>query len=328
MSVCPSGADPNGGTTTTTLPANGDGASMTLHLFRDVTGLTENQRNALAALGLEVDDFGGGTLADMGCHHMDLAFWALGLRHPTRVEAKSADPPHPETATASLRVEYQFPARGGQPPVTLTWHDGDLRPKHFEENLLPKWGDGTLFVGEKGMLLADYGGHVLLPRDQFKDYKRPEPSIPSSIGHYEAAQGYLDQARRLADQDDSERGRALEARREPVFLGAGRRRPRGGADACTRPSPSWLRPPSATSDIRRPAQIRSTSGSSSTRLTRSRGSWSTRTTRRPTCSGDWRMPSTMATAFLAGSPCCCIASVIVPRSIGRTPPIRRYVLRT
>jgi len=33
-------------------------------------------------------DFGGGVLADFGCHYMDLPFWALDLRYPTSVEAK------------------------------------------------------------------------------------------------------------------------------------------------------------------------------------------------------------------------------------------------
>ncbi len=41
-----------------------------------------------------------------------------------------------------------------------------------------------LFVGDKGMLLADYGRRVLLPKSEFQDYTPPEPTIPSSIGHY------------------------------------------------------------------------------------------------------------------------------------------------
>ncbi|MBN2294600.1 MAG: hypothetical protein JXM70_19375 [Pirellulales bacterium] len=32
--------------------------------------------------------------------------------------------------------------------------------------------------------MADYFRHLLLPEDKFADCKRPEPSIPSSIGHY------------------------------------------------------------------------------------------------------------------------------------------------
>jgi hypothetical protein len=69
--------------------------------------------------------------------------------------------------------------------VKLTWYDGGKRPKHFEEKgLLPKWGDGTLFIGSKGMLLAGYNDRKLLPEKDFKDYEAPKPSIPSSVGHY------------------------------------------------------------------------------------------------------------------------------------------------
>ena len=41
-----------------------------------------------------------------------------------------------------------IPARGDLPPVKLTWYDGGKRPPHFAEGKLPKWGDGSLFVGE------------------------------------------------------------------------------------------------------------------------------------------------------------------------------------
>lgn len=128
-------------------------------------------------------DFGGGTLADMACHYMDLPFWALGLKHPTHVAAEGP-PPNPETAAIALKVCYDFPARGEQPAVKLTWYDGGKRPPHFKEGKLPQWGDGVLFVGSKGMLLADYGRHVLLPEKDFADYRRPRPFIPDSIGHH------------------------------------------------------------------------------------------------------------------------------------------------
>jgi predicted dehydrogenase len=128
-------------------------------------------------------DFGGGTLNDMFCHHVDLTFWALGLRHPTHV-ATEGPTVHDYGAPAWLIVKYDFPARGKQPPVKVTWYSSK-KPKYFEEEgLLPKWGDGTLFVGTKGMLLADYGKHVLLPEKDFKEYKAPKPTIPTSVGHY------------------------------------------------------------------------------------------------------------------------------------------------
>lgn len=128
-------------------------------------------------------DFGGGTLTDMACHHMDLPFWALNLGAPTTVAAEGSKP-HPETVAEWTIIHYEFPARDKLPPVKLTWYDGGKRPKHFEEHKLPKWGDGSLFVGEKGMLLAGYNNHVLLPEDTFKDFARPKPFIPDSIGHY------------------------------------------------------------------------------------------------------------------------------------------------
>jgi predicted dehydrogenase len=128
-------------------------------------------------------DFGGGALADMACHHVDLPFWALGLRHPTKVSAEGP-PPHPETAATWLIVRYEFPARGEQPPVTLTWYDGGKKPPLLAEKKLPAWGAGNLFVGSKGMLLADYGKHVLLPEKDYKDFTPPPRTIPESIGHY------------------------------------------------------------------------------------------------------------------------------------------------
>jgi hypothetical protein len=68
--------------------------------------------------------------------------------------------------------------------VKLTWYDGGKRPSHFKENLVPKWGDGTLFVGEKGMLIANYDQYKLLPEKDFKDFTPPKPTIPNSIGHH------------------------------------------------------------------------------------------------------------------------------------------------
>ena len=93
-------------------------------------------------------------------------------------------PPHKETAAVMLVVRYEYPARGDLPPVTLTWYDGGKRPSYFAEGKLPKWGDGTLFVGEKGMLLAGYDKRVLLPEKQFEGFVPPKPTIPDSIGHH------------------------------------------------------------------------------------------------------------------------------------------------
>jgi hypothetical protein len=70
------------------------------------------------------------------------------------------------------------------PPVKLFWYDGPQRPPSPEGHDLKRWGIGLLFVGDKGKIVCDYGRHILLPEADFKDFKRPEPSIPPSKGHH------------------------------------------------------------------------------------------------------------------------------------------------
>ena len=128
-------------------------------------------------------DFGGGLFGNMGCHYLDLAFWALDLRHPTVIQAEGP-PPHPESTPARQHVCCQFPARGDRPAVALTWTHGSEPPSVFVENHLPDWAWGV-FVGDKGLLLANYPQHMLWPEKQFAGYQPPEPTIPPSIGHHE-----------------------------------------------------------------------------------------------------------------------------------------------
>jgi predicted dehydrogenase len=127
--------------------------------------------------------FGNGTLGDMACHHMDLPWWALDLNAPTKVSAEGP-PVSAEVTPPWLIVHYEFPARGSKPPVNLTWYHGRKRPEYFAQGKLPTWRDGTLFVGEKGMLIADYGERKLLPEKDFVGYVPPKPTIPESIGHH------------------------------------------------------------------------------------------------------------------------------------------------
>ena len=129
-------------------------------------------------------DFGSGTMSDMGSHLNDLPFWALKLRDPVTIEAEGS-PPHAEIAPASMLARYTYGARGEMPPVTVTWHQGTSKPPQFTERKIPQWGMAILFVGDKGMLLSDYSKHVLLPEEKFADFKRPEPFIPKSPGHFE-----------------------------------------------------------------------------------------------------------------------------------------------
>ena len=128
-------------------------------------------------------DFGSGTMSDLGSHWNDLPFWALKLKAPTAIEA-SGPPPHPELAPASMSATYEYAAREDMPAVKLTWYQGTAKPEIWKAKQIPQWDSGCLFIGEKGMLLSDYGRHVLLPEDQFAGFERPEPTIPRVSGHH------------------------------------------------------------------------------------------------------------------------------------------------
>jgi hypothetical protein len=128
--------------------------------------------------------FGGGSLADLGCHFMDLPYWALDLRYPVSAEVLDGPPVHPESTPPWLIVRYQFPARGQQPPLPLTWYHGGKQPSLLPPEFSAKWKAGVLFVGDKGMLLSDYNRHVLLPEKDFAGFTPPTPFIKDSVGHH------------------------------------------------------------------------------------------------------------------------------------------------
>jgi predicted dehydrogenase len=128
-------------------------------------------------------DFGSGTMSDLGSHWIDLPFWALRLRSPQTVEA-SGPTPHRELAPASMSATYQYAARGDMPAVRLTWYQGELKPEIWRKNGIPRWNNGCLFIGARGMLLADYGRYVLLPEKDFANFNGPERTLPRSPGHH------------------------------------------------------------------------------------------------------------------------------------------------
>jgi predicted dehydrogenase len=128
-------------------------------------------------------DFGNGTMSDLGSHWNDLPFWALKLKAPLTVAAEGPKP-HPELAPASMQATYEYGPRGDLPAVKLSWYQGTNKPALWTEKRIPQWDNGVLFVGEKGMLLADYRKHVLLPEKEFAGYEAPRPSLPRTTSHY------------------------------------------------------------------------------------------------------------------------------------------------
>jgi len=134
-------------------------------------------------------DFGTGAIGDMACHNLDPAFWALKLGHPTTVEGCATNI-NPETTPFGSIVYYQFPARGDLPPVKVTWYSGGLMPPRPEElepgRELAGRGNGILFIGDKGKIMAEgWGGSPrIIPESKMRQYKLPPKTIPRSKGHH------------------------------------------------------------------------------------------------------------------------------------------------
>ena len=151
-----------------------------------------------------------GTVGDMGCHTFHVYFRELMLGAPKTVygyastQYKGFIQPvaTPECQSHANMVTWEFPSRGDLPPLNVYWYDGGMkphRPAELDHQIeLPR--RGLLFVGEKGKLMADYGGGnplgrgengrrgiaggLLLPEDQFRDVQQPPKTLARCEDHY------------------------------------------------------------------------------------------------------------------------------------------------
>jgi predicted dehydrogenase len=130
-------------------------------------------------------EFAGGTLADLGCHYIDLVFWALGLKAPESVTATGRKTYQGDnTVPDVMQVDYQFAATTAQPGVHLSWYHGVPGPDLAAEKPYEGFSAAIMFVGEKGTLISDYNKYKLLPLDFEKAFTAPAKSIAPSVGHH------------------------------------------------------------------------------------------------------------------------------------------------
>ena len=114
-------------------------------------------------------NFGTGAFGDMACHIMDMAYWALELGSPTKVEVEAHGGSKVSCPVWS-EVTFHFPKRGNKPAVKFHWYDGkkdgvfneeswkieggeaNLPPADVLEGLDPteKNGYGSILVGKEG----------------------------------------------------------------------------------------------------------------------------------------------------------------------------------
>lgn len=128
-------------------------------------------------------DYGTGETGNWGCHILDIPYWALDLKYPTRVEASGPQIDAERTPT-KMQTSFAFPATDKRPAVQLHWSQAKKGPAILKEKGIRLKGANTLFIGSKGMLLTGFGSHKLFPEKTFEGFKAPAPFVPDSPGFH------------------------------------------------------------------------------------------------------------------------------------------------
>jgi len=132
--------------------------------------------------------YGCAELGDWACHTLDGPNWALNLGAPNSTELVEHETMYPTHYTPDNSVvRFNFDAKDGRAPVTMTWHDGGRKP-----DIRPEWGltelenNGMIMIGSKATLMT--GGRPdsprLIPEATMEDFKknRPAKTIPRVKG--------------------------------------------------------------------------------------------------------------------------------------------------
>jgi predicted dehydrogenase len=142
-------------------------------------------------------DFGAGALGDMGCHIMDMPYWALGLTSPDSVEAKQEG----GTAIAGplwSTITYRFPTSVFNSPIKFVWYDGVTSKEGVYQHTPPEelWKADfptadhvfrrfdLLLAGEKGRMFfcRSRQDWIYKPESLTSGFTEPPKSLPRVPG--------------------------------------------------------------------------------------------------------------------------------------------------
>ena len=134
--------------------------------------------------------FGTGTIGDMSCHNVDMLFWALKVAEAKTftIECLASKGGSEEMYAQDNVIRYEIPARAGMPPVKVHVYDnGGAMPEIMREQEKQynfKYGEGTLYLGEKGMMRSGgtAGSFHTLPEEKLKDIPEPAKTLPRANG--------------------------------------------------------------------------------------------------------------------------------------------------
>jgi predicted dehydrogenase len=129
--------------------------------------------------------FGTGTIGDMACHNIDALFWALKVSEAKRftVECLTQKGGSEEMYPQDNIIRWEVPARGNMLPVKVYVYDHEgLKPeimKETEKKYDRKFGEFTLFVGEKALIGSDAR---IIPEDKHKETPPPPKTLDRAHG--------------------------------------------------------------------------------------------------------------------------------------------------
>lgn len=138
-------------------------------------------------------DFGDGSFGDMGCYSFAGVFKILNLTPPVSVESSTSES-YAETFPKASLVHLNFPAVDNRPALRMSWYDGGLRPprpaglRSDDQRLFEggEDGEGIMYVGDKGILLAGFNGNRPRVYPESPKYPTPAPA-PRTGPHIDIA---------------------------------------------------------------------------------------------------------------------------------------------
>ncbi len=118
-------------------------------------------------------DFGGGALADFGCHILDPVFTALQMKSPPLEISADHTGMNDEVWPCQATVDYVFPGtqHTAGKKLHLTWYHGGLRPGEGGPTKIPLPRSGSLLIGEEGTLVVPHSSPApsLYPEEKFPE---------------------------------------------------------------------------------------------------------------------------------------------------------------
>ncbi|MEM1221943.1 MAG: Gfo/Idh/MocA family oxidoreductase [Verrucomicrobiota bacterium] len=141
--------------------------------------------------------YGAGGLGDIGCHTLEVPYYAMQLGYPTAVSLVDLDFRHEfdggKTKKDAATYLYEFPARGSKPAVKVYWYEGGRMPRFPEivdngvsKKLNAEVEGGCLLIGDKNTLYAP-GMRPTSPRlvKDWLELRRnlPPKTVPRAVGN-------------------------------------------------------------------------------------------------------------------------------------------------